>query len=408
MTVSSLELEQAFAADAFVLDPEVLHLNHGSFGACPRAVLEAQAALRARLEAATMRWFVLEYQDALDRARAAAAAFVGADPAGFVFVANATHGVATVLANVLARAELAAGDEVLTTDHEYRACKNAIDRAAATAGAQVVVVPIALPARDPAAAVEALVARVTPRTRLVLVDHVTSPTALTLDIAALARALPPRAALLVDGAHAPGQLDLDVAATGATYYTGNFHKWTCAPKGAGFLWVAPARREGFHPLVTSHGATLSTAARSRFRLEHDWTGTHDPSPYLCVPVAITTIASLGGGWPRVRERNRTLVRAMRDDLCAALGADPIDQTPDTPDAPGGSMAAIAVTLPDGADHLAVERTLLERGVEIPIVSHPGSPWPLVRISAHLYNRRSDASRLASALTAAGVHGRRIS
>lgn len=402
MVISSLELEQAFAADAFVLDRDVLHVNHGSFGACPRAVLEHQASIRARIEAATMRYFVLEHTELVDAARAAVAAFLACDADGLVFVPNATHGVATALANV----PLAAGDEVITTDHEYRACKNALDRAAAAAGARVVIAPIALPARDPAAPITAIALRVTTRTRLVLVDHVTSPTAIVLDVPALARALPPHVTLLVDGAHAPGQLDLAVGSVGATFYTGNFHKWTCAPKGSGFLWVAPDRRDGFRPLVTSHGATLPpSAARSRFRLEHDWTGTHDPSAYLSVPVAIDTIARLGGGWPRVRERNRALATAMRDDVATALGADPIDQTPG---APGGSMAAVAVTLPDGADNLSVERTLLERGVEVPIVSHPGSPWPLVRISAHLYNRRSDATRLVAALTAAGVRGRKIS
>lgn len=402
MVISSLELEQAFAADAFVLDRDVLHVNHGSFGACPRAVLEHQASIRARIEAATMRYFVLEHTDLVDAARTAVAAFLGCDADGLVFVPNATHGVATALANV----PLAAGDEVVTTDHEYRACKNALDRAAATTGARVVIAPIALPARDPAAPIAAIVERLTARTRLVLVDHVTSPTAIVLDLPALAHALPPHVTLLVDGAHAPGQLDLAVGTVGAAFYTGNFHKWTCAPKGSGFLWVAPDRRDGFRPLVTSHGATLpASAARSRFRLEHDWTGTHDPSAYLSVPVAIDTIARLGGGWPRVRERNRALATAMRDDVAAALGADPIDQTPG---APGGSMGAVAVTLPDGADNLSVERTLLERGVEVPIVSHPGSPWPLVRISAHLYNRRSDAARLAAALTAAGVRGRKIS
>jgi isopenicillin-N epimerase len=399
--ISSLELEQAFAGDAFVLDPDVLHVNHGSFGACPRAVLEHQAAVRARIEAATMRWFVLHHTAAIDAARADVATFLGCDPDGLVFVPNATHGVATALANL----RLDAGDEILTTDHEYRACRNAVDRAAAAAGAHVVVAPITLPVRDPGAAVAALLERVTPRTRVVLVDHVTSPTALVLDVAALARALPAHATLLVDGAHAPGQLDLSVAATGAAFYTGNFHKWVCAPKGAGFLWVAPAHRDGFRPLVTSHGATLPTSAqRSRFRLEHDWTGTHDPSPYLSVPVAIDTIARLGGGWPRVRERNRVLARAMRDDLAEALGADAIDQTPGPPQT---TMAAIAVELPAGADHLSVERTLLERGVEVPIVSHPGAPWPLVRVSAHLYNRRSDATRLAAALRAVGIRGRKI-
>ncbi len=397
--ISSLELEQAFAADAFVLDPEVLHVNHGSFGACPRAVLEHQAAIRARLEAATMRYFVLEYPAALDAARAAVAAYLGCDADGLAFVPNATHGVATALASVA----LGAGDEVVTTDHAYRACRNALDRAAAAVGARVVVAPLALPARDAAAPIAAILGRVTTRTRLVLVDHVTSPTALVLDVAALARALPAHAALLVDGAHAPGMLDLAVGEVGAAFYTGNFHKWTCAPKGAGFLWVAPGLRDRVHPLVTSHGATLPvTAARSRFRLEHDWTGTLDPSVYLSVPVAIETVAQLGGGWPRVRARNRALARLLRDDLADALAADPVDLT----DAPA-SMSALAIELPAGADHLAVERSLLERGVEVPIVSHPGAPWPLVRVSAHLYNRRSDAARLAAALHAAGVRGRRI-
>lgn len=392
-------LAQAVAPlDAYALDPAVLHLNHGSFGACPRTVLDAQSAARARIEAATMRWFVLEHTAAMDRARLAAAAFVGADPDGFVFVANATHGVATVLANL----RLGPGDELLTTDHAYRACHNGLDRVAAAAGARVVVAPITLPARDPRAPVVALVDRVTARTRLVLVDHVTSPTALVCDVAALAAALPPDVELLVDGAHAPGMLDLDVARVGATYYTGNFHKWTCAPKGAGFLWVAAARRDGFRPLVTSHGATLPTTTRSRFRLEHDWLGTHDPTPYLCVPVAVEAVAALGGGWPQVRARNQALARALRDDLAAALGADPI-----AGDEVTGTMAAVAVTLPDGADHLAVERALLERGVEVPVIRHPGTPWPLVRVSAHLYNRRDDAARLAAALTALGVRGRRI-
>jgi isopenicillin-N epimerase len=399
MNDHDLPLDQPVAPPgSFALDPDGLHVNHGSFGACPRAVLDEQATLRARLEAGTMRFFVTEYPGLLDRARTAAAAFVGADPDGFVFLPNATHGAATVLANL----RLAAGDELLTTDHAYRACRNMLDRTAATAGARVVVAPITLPARDPRAPVAALLDRVSARTRLVLVDHITSPTALVCDVAALASALPPGVELLVDGAHAPGQIDLDVRALGTTYYTGNFHKWTCAPKGAGFLWVAPARRTGFHPLVTSHGATLPDHERPRFRLEHDWTGTLDATPYLSVPAAIDTIAAMGGGWPRVRARNRALAVAMRDDLAAAL-----DATPIAADDVSGSMAALAVRLPDGADNLAVQRGLLAQGVEVPIVSHPGSPWPLVRISAHLYNQRSDARRLAAALHAAGVRGRRI-
>ncbi len=385
--------------DAFALDPAVLHWNHGSYGACPRAVLQAQDAVRARLEAATMRFFVLEYGDRLAAARAAVADFLGADPAGFAFVPNATTGVATALADVA----VAAGDELVTTDHEYRACRNALDRIAATTGARVVIAPIALPHVDRAATIAAIADRVTARTRLVLVDHVTSPTGLVLDVAALARALPADVALIVDGAHAPGMLPLAIAALGATYYAGNLHKWVCAPKGAGFVWVAPSRRDRARPLVTSHGATLPTDGTTRFRLEHDWTGTHDPSAYLAAPVAIATIAELGGGWPAVRAHGHALVRAAITEAAAALDADVVTELDDA----FGTMAALALTLPDGAAPLAIQRALLERGVEVPIVDHPGSPWPLLRLSAHLYSSLADVAPLVDHLRALGVRGRRF-
>ena len=403
MAVSDREHPRAPLA-AFALDPDVLHLNHGSFGACPRAVLAAQDRLRAGLERATMRWFVTEHAGALAHARAAAAAFVGADPDGFVFVPNATTGVATVLANL----RLEAGDELVVTDHAYRACKNALDRTAATASARVVVAPIVTPVAEPRAPIDAILERVTARTRLVLLDHVTSPTALVLDAAALARALPDHVELLIDGAHAPGMIDLDIAALaalGATYYTANFHKWTCAPKGAAFLWVAAHRRDGFRPLITSHGATLPVAGSSRFRLEHDWTGTHDPTPYLSVPAAIDEVATLGGGWPAVRAGNQALARAMATELADRLGADPL-----APPSMLGSMASVAITLPDGADALAVQRALLDDGVEVPIIpARPvgALPWPLLRISAHLYNRPADLDHLLVALARHGVQGRRL-
>ncbi len=405
----SLDHDHPRAADAFALDPAVIHLNHGSFGACPRVVRAAQDDVRARLEAATMRWFRLDYERELDLARTAAAAFVGADPDGFAFVPNATYGVATVMAHLVRTRRLGRGDAVVTTDHAYRACKNALDRTAALTGAHVEVVHLPLPIREPGdgrAHVARIAERVTRRTRLVLVDHVTSPTAIVLDIAALGRALPAAAELLVDGAHAPGFLDLDVATTGATYYTGNFHKWVCAPKGAAFLWVAPGTRDHCHPLVTSHGATLPADARSRFRLEHDWTGTVDPSAYLAVPTAIEHVAALGGGWPAVRADNHALACALRDQLAEALDADPI-VAPPAEATLTGAMQALAIVLPAGVTPLQLERRLLEAGLELPIIDHPGTPWPLARISAHLYNCSSDATRAAELLRALGVRGRRI-
>ena len=290
------------AADAFVLDPAVVHLNHGSFGACPRAALDVQAAWRARLEAATMRFFVLDGQPALDDARAEVAGFVGADPAGLVFVANATAGVATALDGLVGD-----GDEVVTIDHGYAACRHGLERLVARRGGRVVTAHVAFPVRDPAQHVDAIVAACTPETRVVLLDHVTSPTALILDVAAIARALAPRGVhVVVDGAHAPGMLDLDVAAlaaAGVAAYVGNLHKWACAPKACALLWVRDDLRRRIRPLVTSHGAALAVDDPRRFHAEHDWTGTSDPSAWLSVPSAIAFMGSLlPGGWPALRLR----------------------------------------------------------------------------------------------------------
>jgi len=372
------------------LDPHVVHLNHGSYGGCPRSVIEAAAAWRARLEASPMRFLVLEWQEELDRARTALAAFVHAPEGRIVFLPGSTTGVAIALRS----ANLDTGDEVLTTDHAYRACKNQLVRLAEARGLRITTVHIPLPF-EPDALVEAITRAVTPRTKLALLDHVTSPTALRLPLEQIVPLLAARGvATLVDGAHAPGQLELDVTALGATYYVGNCHKWMCAPKGSGFLVVA----EGAPvvPVVTSHGASPEYGPPNRLHAELDWGGTHDPSAHLTVPTAITTIAAEGGGWPAVRLHNHGLAIEMRRRFVDALGgAKPIAR-----EASLGAMVAIPVTLPAGLEPLALEKQLLAAGWEVPIVQF--ATGPLVRISAHLYNHAGEAVELARELHGRGV------
>jgi isopenicillin-N epimerase len=380
--------------DAFALDPSVVHLNHGSFGACPHAVLAAQTAWRARIEAATMKFFVLDWQDAVDAARARLAGFLGADPGGLVFVPNATTAIATAL-----DALVPPGADLVTTDHGYAACRNALDRVAAARGARVVTAHVDVPAR-PGQAVEAILAAVTPATRLVLVDHITSPTALIIDVEAIVHELAPRGiAVVVDGAHAPGQVELDLAAlAGVAAYAGNLHKWVCAPKGAGFLWVRDDLRDTVRPLVTSHGYHVPPP--DRFLFEHDWTGTHDPTAYLAVPAALDEIARLGGGWPAARARNHALAIAMRDVVAAALGGGGAA----APDALLGSMVSLPVTLPAGTTPRGFERGLLLTGWEVAIADWPPLGAVFLRLSAHLYNSIDDAIRLAAHLRGLGVSG----
>lgn len=378
------------------LDPDVIFLNHGSFGACPTEVLRHQAELRARMEAEPVRFLLRELPDRLAAARQDLGAFVGADADDLAFVTNATSGVNAVLRSL----SLAPGDDLLVTDHAYRACRNAIDFVAAGAGARVVVASVPFPVGSPGAVVEAVLATVTPRTRLALLDHVTSPTGLVLPIDDLVAALATRGVdVLVDGAHAPGMLPLDLRGLGAAYYSGNCHKWLCAPKGAAFLWVRRDRQADVRPLTISHGATASQPDRSRFRLEFDWTGTGDPTAWLTVPTCIEYLGSLvEGGWPALRARNRALALEARKLLCEALEVDA-----PCPDAMVGTLAA--VPLPDGsARQLGWRQTepLQQRlfdhwGIEAPIVSWPAPPRRLVRVSAQLYNDRDQYVRLAAAL-----------
>jgi isopenicillin-N epimerase len=386
-------------AALWTLDPAVAFLNHGAFGACPRPVLEAQVRWRARLERQPLQFLARDLEGLLDGARAELARFVGAQPEDLVFVPNATAAVNTVLRAL----SFAPGDELLTTTHAYNACRNALGYVADRTGARVVTAAVPFPLTGPGAVLDAVLAQVTSRTRLALLDHVTSPTGLVFPIAELVRALDARGVdTLVDGAHAPGMLALDVGAIGAAYYTGNCHKWVCGPKAAGFLCVRRDRQTRIHPLVISHGATVARTDRSRFHLEFDWTGTLDPSPYLCVPEAIRTLgALLPGGWPALRARNHSTALAARQRLCAALGV-PLP----CPDDMIGSLATIPLPdapAPAAATWLAadpLQETLLARhGFEVPVFYWPAAPQRLVRLSAHLYNTAAQYERLAEVLPA---------
>jgi len=378
------------------LDRGVAFLNHGSYGACPAEVLRYQAALRAEMEAEPVRFLGRELDDRLDAARARLGAFVGADPDDLAFVSNATGGVNAVLRSL----RLAAGDELLTTDHAYQACRNTLDFVAERSGARVVTVTLPFPVASPQAIVDVVLAGVTPRTRLALLDHITSPTALILPLERLVAALAARGVdSVVDGAHAPGMVPLDLRALGAAYYSGNCHKWLCTPKGSAFLWVRRDRQADVHPLTISHGAKGERAGRSRFRLEFDWTGTQDPTAWLTVPMAIDYLAGLvPGGWPALMARNRALALEARRLMCEAVGTSPA-----CPEEMIGSIAS--VILPDNRTvetgwrvRDPIQGRLFEAwGIEVPIMRWPAPPKRMVRVSAQLYNHLPQYVRLAEAL-----------
>jgi isopenicillin-N epimerase len=389
----------------WTLDPAVTFLNHGSFGATPRAVLAAQDEWRARMEREPVAFFARDLEPALDEARSRLGQFIGADPDDLAFVTNATTGI-----NIVARSlRLDPGDEIVLLDHAYPAARNTLQAAADVTGARLVTAHLPVPGASREAAREVVLAAVGPRTRLVLLDHITSPTALVLPVAEIVAELEDRGIdTLVDGAHAPGMVDVDLDGIGAAYAVGNCHKWMCAPKGSAYLHVRRDRQDRVRPIVISHGASSTRTDRSRFRLEHDWTGTLDPTPWLTVPAAIAFGERLvPGGWPALRNRGDRLALAASDLLSKALGEPPI-----APHEMLGAMLSVSLpptteARPEGTADDPVHAALLEAGIQVAVSPWPqqpdGHPWRrLVRVSCAPYVSINDIEALAAALPAALV------
>ncbi len=392
-----LRVTERDRAAPWSLDPSVTFLNHGSFGACPRDVLAFQRALQDEMEREPVRFLARELEPRIDRARERVAALVGAQPEDLAFVRNATEGVNAVLRSL----SLSPGDELLTTDHAYNACKNALNYVAERAGATVVVAHVPFPIAHEEVVVERVMAAVTARTKLALIDHVTSPTGLVFPVAAIVKALAERGVdALVDGAHAPGMLPLDLDALGAAYYTGNAHKWLCAPKGAAILHCRRDKRDAVRPVVISHGANDPRPGRSRYWLEFDWCGTFDPTAVLSIPRAMEFMDSLtDGGLDAVRAHNHQLVVRAREILCAKLGL-----APPAPESMLGSLATVVLppgpsAMPTGAlpfDPLQ-EKLFDELRIEVPAFVFGPARQRCVRVAAQWYNHEAQYERLADGL-----------
>jgi isopenicillin-N epimerase len=365
------------------LEPTVAHLNHGSYGAVPTPVLEEQQSWRGRMESNPVRFFTRELPDALDQARAEVGQFLGAQAGSLAFVHNATSAVSTVLAGF----PLEAGDAVLLTDHAYGAVRIAAARWTGRARARLDVVHVPLDA-DERAAAEAVLDAVHERTRLVVLDQVTSPTARRMPLVHLVPALQERGvAVLVDGAHAPGMLAVEVDRLGADFWTGNLHKWCCAPRGTAVLHAAERWRHVLHPLAASWGEDAG------FPASFDDVGTDDLTAWLSAPRALRVLERLG--LDRLRRHNVELAVAGQREVAAALGLDPAVLPRD----PAVSMQL--VPLPDGLVRDTAEAAALqarigeEAAVEVAVTTWAGRGF--VRLSAQAYNSPSDYRRLAADL-----------
>jgi isopenicillin-N epimerase len=303
----------------FLLEPGVVFLNHGSFGACPRPVFKAYQAWQRELERQPVKFIQGNLPKYETAAREALGKYLHTAPENLAFVTNATYGV-----NIVARSlELGPGDEILTTDQEYGACNNAWNFALRNTGATYVHQPVTLPVSSMQAVADEIWQGVTPRTKVIYLSHITSPTALRLPIEDICRRARERGILtLIDGAHAPGQLDLDMDAIGADFYTGNCHKWMMCPKGSGFLYARPEVQHLVKPLVVSRAYEPESAGPdSHPMLDYfTWTGTRDPSAFLTIPAAIEFMEKYH--WDDVRAQCHALLRQTLERICDLTGLPP--------------------------------------------------------------------------------------
>lgn len=371
-------------ASAWDLRQDTIYLNHGSFGPPPRVVREAQAAWKQRLDEQPMDFYVRMYEPAYFAACDRLATFVGTTSDNLVFAENAT----AAMNHVAKSFALRPGDEVLLTDHEYGAVVRIWQRACSESGAAMRTVDLPMPLVDADAVVRCIVATLTPRTRLVVVSHITSPTAVILPVQAICRALHERGvAVAIDGPHAIAQVPLTIDELDCDYYCASLHKWLCAPFGSGFLYAHPRRQATAKPAALSWGRVFVEDLK-HWRDEFIWSGTRDASAWLAVPAAIDFMSDYG--LERFRTTTHELARYARHRLVELTGLEPI--VPDD-SAWYGSMAH--VPLPPG-DAKALQRTLWEQHhIEVPIVAWKDRRF--IRVSCHLYNTREEVDRLIAAL-----------
>jgi len=370
----------------------VIYLNHGSFGLSPRCVQQARREWSERLEAEPMDFFLRQLEDRLDEACRRLGAFVGARGDDLLFVDNATVGMNIVAANT----DLESGDEVLCTDQEYGAVLRIWRRVCSDRGARLVVRPLPQPLASAEQVVETFLDGVTSRTRLIVVSHVTSPTAVTLPIeqictGAKARGVP----VCVDGPHALAMLPVDLKRIDCDYYTASCHKWLCGPFGSGFLYVAGRHKQGLKPIATSWGRSLVGRA-AHWKDEFRWSGTRDPAPYLAVSAAIDFLEV--HGLAAFRHTTHELASYAAGRISELTGIAPL--VPET-GSWFGSMIALPLPAseeppPKPGQTDPLQNLLWQRfRIEVPIIHWKGER--LLRVSCHLYNRREDIDRLVEAL-----------
>lgn len=371
----------------FLLNPEVIFLNHGSFGATPKTVFDAYQKWQSRMERQPVLFLGREFDGLLRESRVALGEYLNVDADDLVYIPNATHGV-----NIIAHSlQLRSGDEILTTDHEYGACDFTWDFICGKTGASYIHQPISLPVQGNDQIVEQFWQGVSPNTKAVYLSHYTSPTALRLPVQQICqRAKDAGILTIVDAAHAPGQIPLDLQELGADMVFGNCHKWMLAPKGSAFLYVRRELQNFIEPLIVSWGYGLKPefSTGSRFVDVLQWTGTKDPAAALAVPAAIKFMQD--HDWDEVRNQCHDLLRNAIERICELTNEPPVYPLN------SGFYSQMAVAPLPRSDLPALKMRLYDEcKIEVPLIQWQDRQF--IRISVQGYNSQEDVDALVNAL-----------
>ena len=384
-------------AEYWNIKSDTVFLNHGSFGATTKVVLAEQNRLRNQLESDPV-WFLEEVVEGMwKNAILSLSNFLNADPRGMAFLSNATSGVNTVLRSL----SLNPGDEIIVPNHTYQACWNAVDFVTSRSGAETVIVEIPFPVNSKEEIIKPILEKVTRNTRLALIDTVSSPTGIRMPFEELVYELQSKNVdVLLDAAHGPGIVPLDLKEINPAYCAGNLHKWICTPKGSAFLHIREDKIGEIRPLSISHGASVDSTNEEKFRFEFDWQGTCDPTPWLCIPTAISHVEDLvDGGWSEVMEKNRKLVLDARKIISNELGL-----ALPCPDSMIASLASIIIPKKGKITNSVFDtdplhsKLINEFGIQVPVFNWPHHDRRYLRISAHLYNHIDEYKYLAKVLS----------
>ena len=378
------------------LKENTIFLNHGSFGACPTQVLNYQSKLRDELESDPVNFFDVTSKQLWAESIEIFSNFINADKKGLIFVPNATSGVNTVLRSL----DLKEDDEILVLDHTYQACWNTVDFVTERSGSKTVIVNLPFPIENSEQIIQTILSHTNERTKLALIDTVTSPTGIRLPFEEIVKQLQSKGIdVLLDAAHGPGIVPLDLENLQAAYVTGNAHKWLCTPKGAAFLHLREDKRNQIRPLSISHGASVEGNTDEKIRLEFDWTGTQDITPWLCIPKSIEFISSLvEGEWSQIMKHNTDLAINARNLLLDALGTPKL-----CPDSmivglsavvlPEANIPITSVLEPDPLHTLLYEKY----NIQVPVFGWPHHNRRYLRTASYLYNSIEEYEYLVEVL-----------